>query len=509
MISVPDVTNTPRPPRSAMCAEGLKPSDPGAGASSADEGDRLVECAQEPIHLPGAIQPHGSLLTVDPGSLEILQASSNCLSHLGVATSRLLGTAIGDLVGPEVEAALRAGFASGIPSERNLVAASVDGREVDLIVHQAGDVGVVEFESGVASPSTGCAYLLTALHRVLQRLSKAADVETLRWMAAHEIRRLAGYDQVIVYNFHADGHGEVVADEHHPGMNSYLGSHFPASDIPFQARRLYQGKGSGLIATTEYQPAALVPTCNPRTGAPLDLSGAELRSVSPHHLEFMRNMGQGASLTLSLVHDGQLLGLITCAHRQPRWVPLLLRQTCEIVAQQVVLQLRAMTSAQGLTRRLEARDVRAQLVSQMRTGLDVAAGLTRQAVTVVDLIEADGATSLHRRPTDLRRRDPRRGADGGSALGVGTGTRSLPPLLTDSLALDRSDLAELVPSVAGAFVLPFGSGSDCLLWFRNEIIQSVNWLGPQSADNRRTPLSPRNSFELWRQTVTDRSRRLG
>ena len=471
--------------------------------AAVDEDSRLAECAQEPIHLPGAIQPHGALLVVDPESLEIIQASENTADVLGVIAPQLLGTGIGALVGANLQATLRAALATATGPGCNPLAARVNGGDFDVIVHRADDVGMVEFEPALAD-SSGRDYL-PLLHAAIQRLPSTTDSAELRTVAAREIRRLTGFDQVMVYHFHPDDHGEVVADDHAAGMTPYLGLHFPASDIPAQARRLYLLRGSGLIACTDYRPAALIPVNNPRTGAPLDLSRAELRSVSPFHLQFMRNMGQGASFTLSLVLDGRLLGLITCAHRRPRRIPFLLRRACEILAQQVALQLGANTRTQVLTRRLEAHDVRSLLADQMNADLDVAAGLTDRTVTLLDLIHADGATvCLHHRLSSIGH-TPSYSQTMALLAALTPAHNDLPPLLTEALAIDRPELAELLPAVAGVLVLPFGNAGDCLIWFRREILQTVDWLGAQSADNRATALSPRTSFDSWRQTVTDRS----
>ena len=225
--------------------------------AAVDEDSRLAECAQEPIHLPGAIQPHGALLVVDPESLEIIQASDNTADMLGVIAPQLLRTGIGALVGATMQPTLRAALATPTGPGCNPLAARVNGGDFDVIVHRADDVGMVEFEPALAD-SSGRDYL-PLLHAAIQRLPSTTDSAELRTVAAREIRRLTGFDQVMVYQFYPDDHGEVVADDHAAGMTPYLGLHFPASDIPAQARRLYLLKGSGLIACTDYRPAAAYP----------------------------------------------------------------------------------------------------------------------------------------------------------------------------------------------------------------------------------------------------------
>jgi chemotaxis family two-component system sensor kinase Cph1 len=468
-----------------------------------DEELRLRECALEPIHMPGAIQPHGALLAVERDSLEVLQASKNCADVLGVPASSLLGVGVDTVLQTDISSFLRAGFEASDVRVTHSNATEVNGEPFDVIAHLADSVGVVEFEP-INSAVSGRDYL-TRLHAAIKRLSGATDANELRRMAVHEIRDLTGFDQVMIYHFHPDGHGEVMADQQAEDMTSYCGLHFPASDIPAQARRLYVLKGSGLIASSDYQPAELLPEINPATGGALDLSRAELRSVSPHHLEFMRNMGQGASLTLSLALNGELLGLITCAHRQPRRLSFGLRQLCEVVAQQVVLQLDAMARMQKLTHHLDASAVRGTLVDQMTNGLDIATALTDQTTTILDLVTADGAVACRDHRLTSVGEVPSSSQTSLLLAALTQGDGGIAPLLTESLVTESSALAALVPPFAGVFVQPFGNAGDCVIWYRKEIAQTVDWLGPQSPDNRAAPLSPRMSFARWRQTVTGRS----
>jgi predicted signal transduction protein with EAL and GGDEF domain len=178
---------------------------------------------------------------------------------------------------------------------------------------------------------------------------------------------------------------------------------------------------------------------------------------------------------------------------------------CEVLTQQVVLQLDAMTRMQKLTHHLDASAVRTTLVDQMMTGLDITTGLTEQTTTILDLVTADGAVAcLDHRLTSIGEVPS---TSQTNAL-LGTLTQedgSISPLLTESLVLEWPELAALVPPFAGIFVQPFGNAGDCVVWFRHEIAQSVDWLGAQSPGNRAAPLSPRMSFALWRQTVADRS----
>ena len=469
--------------------------------SPADEQARLEECATEPIHIPGAIQPHGVLLALDPATGLVVQVSANSQQLLGRAPDELLGRPLGALLRSAPDGYLEQALADGPGDAVKPIPVQVDGAPFDAVVHRSPDgLDVVELEPpGPREPDR----LLPAVHTSMQRLSQVGTVEELRAEAVRAVRRLTGFDRVMAYHFHPDGHGEVVAEDRVPEMEPYLGLHYPASDIPAQAREMYVLRGSRIIVSTSYVPAALVPPSNPLTGGPTDLRLAELRSVSPHHLTFMRNMGQGASMSLSLVHDGALVGMISCGHRTARHVPYELRRGCEMLAQQVALQLRALSETRWLRHRLALQGTRNRLVEQMADSTDMAGAAVQGAVTVLDVLHADGAVvHLDGRVASSGEVPPPHELD--AVVQALRRQEHTPLLVTDALAHDRPDLAELAPSVAGCVVVVLGE-HDHLTWFRRPIAQTVEWLGDQSPGNRDTPLSPRNSFSRWRQTVTDRA----
>ncbi|WP_182112930.1 MULTISPECIES: SpoIIE family protein phosphatase [unclassified Actinotalea] len=488
--------------------------DPGVPApvrradASPGEEERQRECAAEPIHRPGAIQPHGALVAVDPATGLVVQVSAGT-TVLGRDPQELLGGPLAALVGEPHAAALLAGVAprpaSDGPGERpgdadtDPLPVEVAGRTFDAIAHRSVDgLGIIELEPSDGAPDRW----LSTLHSSIQRLSRSASVGELRQEAARTVRRLTGFDRVMVYHFHPDEHGEVVAEDKADHLEPYLGLHYPASDIPAQARAVYTSRLSRTIPDRDYTPAPLVPALNPLTGAPTDLTRSELRSVSPHHLEFLRNMGVAATLSISLVHEGRLVGMISCNNDTPRHVTYALRRGCEILGQQVTLQSSALAETRRLERRLELQAVRARLADQFGAADDVAAALVARQVTLADVVRAEGVVvRLDGRTATLGDTPDEATVD---ALLAALGPVS-DAFVTSTLAADRPDLATLLPGVAGLVVVPVGDDGDVLAWFRPAFGQVVEWLGDQGAGNRATPLSPRSSFNRWRETVTDRA----
>ncbi len=251
--------------------------------------EALRRCAEEPIAIPGAVQPHGALLAVTEPGLDVVVASANA--------GQLLGRPVGNLAelvpSADLER-LRAGLAGDL-TEAGPLRVTVAGAEVDLVLHRADGLLVTEWE-----PVAGAEHADAAWHRrlpgVLQRLSAATTIEQLGATLARDVRAVTGFDRVMVYRFDPEWNGEVIAEDRRRDLEPFLGLHYPASDIPAQARALYTTNWMRLIPDAGYRPVPLEPAVHPGTGRPLDLAGSMLRSDSPVHLEYRANMGVAASM---------------------------------------------------------------------------------------------------------------------------------------------------------------------------------------------------------------------
>jgi two-component system, chemotaxis family, sensor kinase Cph1 len=460
---------------------------------------RLAECVLEPIRFPGAIQPHGALFAAEPTTLLIRHVSDNSARIVGADPLALLGRSLSELLGDDAVAAIR-DILDPDTVVANPARISVAGEFFDAIANEFSGLVLVELEPTVADEDGQVA----AIRAAFRRLSKARTVQELWAETAIELRRITGFDRVMVYHFYPDDHGEVVAEAVAEDMEPYLGLHYPASDIPAQARQLYLTKLSRQIASSGGESAALLSDANVDHPDAVDLSYAELRAVSPHHLEFMRNMGQASTFSLSLIRNGELVGMITCAHRTDRRISYGVRDGLELLANQVSLQLGAMTEIERLDRRNQMREVRGALVLQADRSEDLLTALLHQTPTILDLIPADGASirlggrveSIGMVPApDQISSLPEKLAEIGAALSFAS----------SSIPQDFPDLAASLRPVAGLLVRPLGGDGDFIAWYRGEVTQTVDWLGDMSPANRLTPLSPRNSFSSWTQEVTGTS----
>ncbi len=459
--------------------------------------ERLAECVLEPIRFPGAVQPHGVLVAMRADDLAITHVSDNSAPLLGVQPVALFGRRIGELIGADAVAELR-DVLDPATIASNPLELTIGDATFDAIAHEHDGFVFLEVEPLDAEVAQRTA----AMRSAFRRLTTAQTVRALWQESAREFRRITGFDRVMVYHFHPDGHGEVVGEEKADDMEPYLGLHYPASDIPAQARDLYVTKLSRMIASSEGPAASLLADGN-LPDEPLDLSGAELRAVSPHHLQFMRNMGQASTFSVSLVRAGELVGMITCAHRTPRRIGYNVREGLEILANQISLQLAGMVEIARLAQRDKLRQVRAALLRQVGGADDLPRALLREEVTLLDLIPAEGAAvhlgdrieTIGSTPTVAQL------ATLGPALLREHGSLSFS---SSALRLDHPGIAAAIPKVAGVLVTPLGEG-DYIAWFRGEVTRTVDWLGDMSLRNRRTTLSPRNSFSAWSEDVTGTS----
>jgi diguanylate cyclase (GGDEF)-like protein len=465
-----------------------------------DERLRLAGCVREPIHVPGAVQAHGVLFAVHPETLAIRQVSDNTATLLDREPADLLGSPLDLLLDGEAAARLR-GLAAGEAVDLSrAVWVPASGQRFDALCHRVDDQLIVELEPALPVDSEE---LLATLSATIRQLSGITTPSELVGRAAQAIRRITGFDRVMVYRFHPDTHGEVIADDHVDGMDDYLGLHYPASDIPQQARSLFLRKSCRSIVDTG-RAAALLIAPEGQVRPPLDLTLSELRAVSPHHLKFMSNMGQGATLSLSMTSHGELVGMITCAHRTSRQVPYQLRRALVMVANQLTLQLAAIVDTARLERQLEIHRVRMSLVQQMNHRDPPVDGLVEGEVTLMSLLQADGVTISFAGESRAMGDCPPAAA----ATALAAILRPTHPdqcFSTAALADDNAVASRLVPQFAGIVYLPLGVGEDCIIWYRREVLHTVNWLGDQTAANRPTPLSPRNSFRKWKQTVAGRA----
>ena len=461
----------------------------------------LSNCEREQIHLAGSIQPHGALLIVREPDRVVIQASTNAAAFLnldGDVIGRSLDDLPGDLsdrIGPHLDEPLHTiPIAVRCHVGNPLVA-------FDGLLHRPPEGGlIVELER--AGPRVD---LSRHVDRALQTILAASSLRTLCDEAAKIFEALTGYDRVMVYRFDDEGHGEVFSEQRKPELEPYLGNRYPASDIPQIARRLYERNRVRVLVDVGYAPSPLMPRLSPLSGRDLDMSLCFLRSMSPIHVQYLKNMGVGATLVVSLMVGGRLWGLISCHHYVPRFVHFEVRAVCELLAEAIATRIAALESFVQAQAELSVRRLEQRMIEAISREGDWRGALFDGSQSLLQPVGASGAALLFE----------------GQVLSTGEvpGTQEIreiaawldgkpraPVTATASLGLDEAEFAPLTAVASGLLAAPVSSSpGEYLIWFRAERIRTVTWGGdpfkPVLIGNDPSELSPRRSFAQWHQLV--------
>ena len=479
----------------------------------------LDNCAREPIHIPGSVQPRGVLLVVQDDGAVVLQASENVATVLGRPVDTVLGAPLGDVLGVPAARVVLEQLAA-VPDHRTrnpglVEIATADGTvQLDVVVHRPppatladpGPVFVVELEpaDGPRPLTYGTTY--ESVRDAIADLNRAGELAELYDIAARHVRRLTGFDRVMIYRFDAEYNGEVVAEAKRRDLDPFLGLHYPASDIPAQARAMYEKSWIRLISDVDYTPVPVVPTVDPLSGRPLDLTYATLRSVSPIHCEYLRNMGVRASMSISLLRDGKLWGMVACHHYSGPHAPSYgVRAAAEFLGVALSARLVAQVEEDALVESRRASGVLARLVGASRDEeVRLAQALTRTD-DLLTLVPADGVVVSVGTDVLTRGDVP----DPASCRRLAAWASSVDEVLATDRLPDEPGAPD-VPGIAGAVALALPDGGT-VVWLRGEVVRTVDWGGDPNHKMIAVPegdgvrLGPRQSFDLWREQVRGRS----
>ena len=476
----------------------------------------LATCDREPIRIPGSIQPHGILLSLDGDSLRILQASGNAEQLFRIPVENLLGRRL-----PEVLREMNAGelvdaieCAALDTNPVYLASVSMAGRAYRAVAHLHAGRVIVEFEEAATGQlfdgNVSFHNLYPLVRTFLDRLQGLETVEELAQMAAEEVRAITGFERSLVYKFDPSWNGQVIAESRGPGIESYLDLWFPASDIPAQARELYQLNRLRLIADTDYKPVPLVPALDPETKAPLDLSYATLRSVSPVHIEYLHNMGLRASMSISILRDGKLWGLISLHSRTPKTVPFEVRVACDFLGQAFSTHLAAKEGQAEYEHRLHLRSITAKLLGYMAEEERFIDGLINHPDELLALTAASGAAVLFEGNCRQVGITPPEPAIRALVNWLSDNRQAAEVFRTESLPVEMPGGERFREDASGVLAVSISKlYNSYVVWFRPEVIRTVKWSGdpqkPVEATAKGMRIHPRKSFEAWKETVRGKS----
>jgi PAS domain S-box-containing protein len=461
----------------------------------------LTNCERELIHLAGSIQPHGALLVVDESKGTVLQVSANAEEVLGIPVDRLLNRPLAAL-GGDVTAQLAhiTDLATPRPFRCHSGKPAAE-REYEALVHRNAAGLILELDP--VRGELDDAKMQRQLAAAVQRFGAASSIATLSEAVVSCVREMTGYDRVMVYKFDPDGHGEIIAEARQPRLESFLGLHYPSTDIPQRARELYIRNRVRTLVDIDYTPVPVMPRRSPATGEELDMSLCYLRSMSPLHIQYLKNMGVTATMVVSLVREGRLWGLIACHHYSPLHVGYALRAAHEVLAEVISTRIAAIENYalpqnEVMVRRLEQRLLEATSIDG-----DWRLALFGNSRTLLQPLEASGAALFYADEILTAGEVP--STPELRSLVQWVAEQGESPFVCASVSRANPSLSSLTPTACGVLAIEISrTRPDYLMWFRKEQPCTVTWAGDPAKSvvgNDPLELSPRRSFAAWLEIV--------
>jgi chemotaxis family two-component system sensor kinase Cph1 len=474
----------------------------------------LSNCDNEPIHIPGQIQSHGFLIAVDANCI-IKYHSENIAEFLPTLPLDLLGRPIRDiepLIGANeppdfINQLISFGRANKTFDQTNPFSTDIQGNPFYLIINISGPLFLLEFEPVESDLKNDVQRMIG---RSISEMLVDKDLDNLLKNTASQVKKVIDYDRVMIYRFAADGHGEVIAEAKNDDLEPWLGLHYPASDIPKQARELYKLNLTRLIANVHTTPSKIVSTQQLSSDSPLDLTQSQLRAVSPIHIQYLKNMGVDSSFSISLIYKKELWGLIACHNYSPRFIDFKARDSAKLIGQILssALEFRQDEANQHLHETFKANvDT---LSKNMLKNNSIEDALTQLDVNIMHAAAASGAALLYE----------------GNIIKVGKtpGDEQIKQLLgwientvgeaiyyTSELPYVYPEADAFKKDASGIMVLTLSAElAEYIIWFKPERLEVVTWAGNpdkpvQITADGTSKISPRHSFEAWSQEVSGKS----
>ncbi|MDO1447724.1 GAF domain-containing protein [Rhodocytophaga aerolata] len=467
-------------------------------------------CGSIPLHLINLIQPHGILLILDKNTFTIVQVSENIEGVLNIPVKKIIGQPLSAFIDESVMEALRSKTDKWDIKDRVSINVELKAGEQQKMFSATlyvkdGYVMMELEENTAATAMQSFIHIYQEVKYIMAVLKEAGNTQEIGKIATAEIKKLSGFDRVMLYQFDKDWNGIVIGEAREPDMEPYLNLRFPASDIPKQSRDLYFKNPYRVIPNRDFTPARLVPVVNPMTKTFTDLSESILRSVPSVHVEYLRNMQVMASMSTAIIIHNKLWGLISCHHKTPLYPGYEMRSAFELLANIISVQLTAKESEKELSYRSQLNMLNGKLIELMYASKDFIKGLMVKTPTLMNLFAATGVSIYYEGEMHVIGNTPK--------------TEQIRELIkwlqiqkidkvfaTDSLPRSFSKSQEYAGVGSGIIALPISyRKGEYVIGFRPEVIQTVDWGGNPNERIQFEPdgktYHPRNSFAAWKETV--------
>ncbi|MFN2099765.1 HWE histidine kinase domain-containing protein [Altererythrobacter sp. MF3-039] len=470
----------------------------------------LTNCDREPIHQLGKIQDFGALVSVNSDWF-VAQRSANVAQILGEDVKLEQGMRLKDVFSAEAIERLSNTIS---PLDDAVVVERIfgidlmgNGKQFDCALHRSGSLIIIEFEP---HPDGDRHAEVSQLRPMMAELEPHKDVNYLCDNAARQLKKILGFDRVMVYRFHADDSGEVIAEAREPELEGFLRLRYPKTDIPAQARQLYLLNPFRIIADVDAEPVPIEPATS-FDGEPLDLSFSSLRAVSPIHIEYLKNMGVGASLSISIIVGGKLWGLFACHHYSAKILSYPHRSLAELYSQFFSLVLERLLGQATARLREKGRTIHHRLMAQLASGAPLVESLATIDMVIGQVIAHDGMSAYIDGTYKARGKAPAKDEFRALTPILNSATTSQ-IIATDELVARIPAAQEFADKAVGALIIPVSRRPrDYLVFWRKELKQQVMWAGnpekPVEFGPNGARLTPRKSFEAWQEDVSGKSAR--
>ena len=461
----------------------------------------LDNCDQEPIHIPGSVQPFGALLATPLDLSEIEFASANLQQLTGKAPGDVLGQSLTQVLGPDVAHDVRNVLSVSTAATQRERASScvIDGHELDVFVHRnPNDQAVIELEKTAAQVTPGAVSPIDKMRRLLAKASEQTTIDQMLKVCVHGLRDMTGYDRVKAYRYASNGDGEVVAESRKSEVDSFLGLRYPAWDVPTQARALQVKNPVRMICDVRQEPVPIL--AHSSQASPLDIALAHTRGISPIHVEYLINMGVGATLTIGLVVNGKLWGMFSCHHMSPYHIASDLRIAVEVFGQMISLLVQQRLELEKTSARARAAEARKAVLAETDAATDLLHAFSDLAPILAEVVDCDGLCVLRDEKIQTHGNTPSAAA----LKAIASRKPNDEDLLEATDGLEKSGWAngEELGDSAGCLLIRCNAAYPLqLMYFRDNKVTEVKWAGKPEKEittGKFGPrLTPRGSFAAY------------